>query len=119
MRLEGMMLAVSALALGDCHKEAPVADARAPVATTTTTTPAATAPTTAPSTTAATSCGMSPTDWCPSPPGDPCGRHTNTAACRADKACKGMPYRGESFVACIDDGTGFATNCPTVGCISR
>jgi hypothetical protein len=64
-------------------------------------------------------CGMSPSDWCPSPPGDPCGVHKNVKDCRADKRCKGMPYRGESFVACKDDGTGFASNCPTVGCISR
>ena len=65
------------------------------------------------------SCGMRPSDWCPSPPGDPCGKYVNTDACRADKKCKGMPYQGESVVACEDDGSGFAKNCPTVGCISR
>ena len=64
-------------------------------------------------------CGMSPSDWCASPPGDPCGVHKNVAACRADKRCKGMPYRGESLVACRDDGSGFSPNCPSVGCISR
>ncbi len=64
-------------------------------------------------------CGWRTSDWCPSPPGDPCGRHKDTAACRADKKCKGMPYRGESYAPCVDDGTGFARNCPSVGCISR
>jgi len=63
-------------------------------------------------------CGMSPNDWCPAPAGDPCGRHRNAAACRADPACYGMPYRGESVVACILDERGFASNCPTVGCTS-
>jgi hypothetical protein len=64
-------------------------------------------------------CGMSPRDWCPSPAGDPCGKHKDVAACKADKRCRGMPYRGESVVACTDDGSGFSPNCPTVGCISR
>ena len=64
-------------------------------------------------------CGMAPNDWCPSPPGDPCGKHKDVASCKADRRCKGMPYRGESAVACADDGHGFSTNCPTVGCISR
>jgi hypothetical protein len=63
-------------------------------------------------------CGMSPNDWCPAPPGDSCGRHRNVAACRADPACYGMPYQGESLVACQLDGRGFASNCPTVGCTS-
>jgi hypothetical protein len=58
-------------------------------------------------------------DWCPSPAGDPCGEHKDVASCRADKKCKGMPYKGESLMACRDDGTGFSKNCPTVGCISR
>jgi hypothetical protein len=110
-----LLAAVSTLALPDCHKEAsPIPDARAPIATA-----ATAATTTTTTTTPTTSCGTSPTDWCPSPPGDPCGRHPNVASCRADKACKGMPYRGESVVACMDDGSGFAKNCPTVGCISR
>jgi hypothetical protein len=61
-------------------------------------------------------CGMRPGDWCPAPPGDSCGRHRNAAACRADPACYGMPYRGESVVGCIFDERGFASNCPTVGC---
>jgi hypothetical protein len=63
-------------------------------------------------------CGENPRDWCPAPAGDPCGRHRNAAACRADPACYGMPYRGESVVACILDARGFGTNCPTVGCTS-
>jgi hypothetical protein len=61
-------------------------------------------------------CGLNPNDWCPAPAGDPCGRHRNVAECRADEACYGMPYRGESVVACILDRRGFASNCPTVGC---
>lgn len=64
-------------------------------------------------------CGISPIDWCASPPGDPCGRHKNQGDCRADPLCKGMPYRGESVIACIPDGKGFWENCPAVGCISR
>ena len=63
-------------------------------------------------------CGFSPTDWYPAPPGDPCGRHRSEAACRADAHCAGLPYRGESVVACIDTGRGFSANCPAVGCIS-
>jgi hypothetical protein len=63
--------------------------------------------------------GLSPSDWCPALPGDPCGRHRNAQECRADPACEGMRYRGESVVACISDGRGFWTNCPAVGCISR
>ena len=67
---------------------------------------------------AAQSCGMNPKDWCPSQAGDPCGRHRNAAACRADPACYGMPYSGESVIACMFDERGFASNCPTVGCTS-
>lgn len=63
-------------------------------------------------------CGTSPNDWCRAPAGDPCGRHTDTASCRADLACYGMPYRGESIVACTVDKRGFSSNCPTVGCTS-
>jgi hypothetical protein len=63
-------------------------------------------------------CGTSPEDWCPAPPGDPCGRHHNVAACRADPSCYGMPYQGESVIACQLDARGFALNCPTVGCTS-
>jgi hypothetical protein len=63
-------------------------------------------------------CGFGINDWCPAPPGDPCGRHRNVAACRADPACYGMPYRGESVVPCILDQRGFASNCPTAGCTS-
>jgi hypothetical protein len=63
-------------------------------------------------------CGVNPKDWCPAPTGDPCGRHRNVAQCRADAACYGMPYRGESVIACMLDERGFASNCPTVGCTS-
>lgn len=63
-------------------------------------------------------CGIGPTDWCPAPAGDPCGRHRTREACRADPACVGLRYRGESVVACRWDARGFATNCPTVGCVS-
>jgi hypothetical protein len=61
-------------------------------------------------------CGMGLSDWCPAPPGDPCGAHRNTAQCKADPRCYGMPYRGESVVPCLFDERGFASNCPTVGC---
>jgi hypothetical protein len=64
-------------------------------------------------------CGMSTDDWCPSPAGDPCGDHRDEKSCRADSKCRGLPYRGESYVPCIPDGKGFSENCPTVGCISR
>ncbi|MFO0669848.1 MAG: hypothetical protein U0235_09525 [Polyangiaceae bacterium] len=64
-------------------------------------------------------CGASPSDWCPGPKDDPCSAHKNTAECRADPKCKGRPYRGESVIACKDDGSGFSPNCPSVGCISR
>lgn len=64
-------------------------------------------------------CGLSGSDWCPSPKGDPCGAHKDVTSCKADKRCKGMPYAGESVIACADDGSGFSPNCPTVGCISR
>lgn len=65
-----------------------------------------------------THCGLLPNDWCLAPAGDPCGRHLNVAACRADLACYGMPYQGESFAACRLDARGFSSNCPTVGCTS-
>ena len=61
-------------------------------------------------------CGLSPNDWCPAPPGDPCGKHPDKESCRADPACYGMPYHGESVVACSLDERGFGKNCPTVGC---
>ena len=63
-------------------------------------------------------CGFSTTDWCPAPANDPCGRHKTAAACMADNACHGVRYRGESAVACHFDARGFASNCPTVGCVS-
>jgi hypothetical protein len=64
-------------------------------------------------------CGFGPGDWCPAPAGDLCGRHRTAAECKADKACYGMEYRGESVVACRFDDRGFASNCPTVGCTSQ
>jgi hypothetical protein len=63
-------------------------------------------------------CGTHPGDWCPSPPDDPCGRHPDAKACGADPACYGMPYQGESLVACEFDKRGFSSNCPAVGCTS-
>lgn len=64
-------------------------------------------------------CGFHPRDWCPAPAGDPCGAHPDEAACRADPACYGMLYRGESVVPCDWDERGFAPNCPAVGCTSE
>jgi hypothetical protein len=64
-------------------------------------------------------CGSSTQDWCPSPEGDPCGEHADEASCRADARCVGMPYVGESLVACKADGNGYWTNCPAVGCVSK
>jgi hypothetical protein len=58
-------------------------------------------------------------EFCASPPGDPCGRHPDEASCRADPLCKGVPYRGESVVACQADDAGFWTNCPAIGCMTR
>jgi len=67
----------------------------------------------------ASDCGMSVDDWCAAPAGDPCGEHRDTASCRADPRCEGVAYRGESLVACALDPRCFASNCPTVGCVSR
>jgi hypothetical protein len=64
-------------------------------------------------------CGGAPGDWCTSAADGPCGAHPDEAACRADDRCRGMPYRGESLVACIPDGKGFWSNCPAVGCVAR
>ena len=64
-------------------------------------------------------CGYRPDDWCTTEKDGACGRHETAAACRADPACKGMEYRGESVVACNWDGNGYADNCPTVGCLDR
>ncbi len=63
-------------------------------------------------------CGENPADWCSAPPGDPCGRHKDVKACKADPRCVGMPYHGESVVACKAGDRGFSPNCPTVGCRS-
>lgn len=67
---------------------------------------------------AGTLCGLGVSDWCPSPPGDACGRHQNQTSCKADASCEGVRYRGPSLVACTYDARGFASNCPSVGCIS-
>ena len=63
-------------------------------------------------------CGLAISDWCPAPAGDRCSVHKDASSCKADPACFGMPYRGESVVACQLDPRGFASNCPTVGCTS-
>jgi hypothetical protein len=72
----------------------------------------------APAGAAERACGTAPGDWCPAPAGDPCGRHRDAVACRADPACYAMPYRGESMEACLPGERGFSPNCPTVGCTS-
>ena len=64
-------------------------------------------------------CGTGANDWCHAPAGDACGRHRDVASCRADPVCYGVPYRGESVVACDIDARGFSSNCPTVGCTSN
>lgn len=66
---------------------------------------------------ASDNCGHRPDDWCTSVRDGACGRHPDAASCRADKACRGMEYRGESVVACQWDENGYAANCPTVGCL--
>lgn len=112
------------LLLVGCAKSAdptptPVSAASSSATPAATTPLAATTPVATPSSApAGPPCGLRADDWCPSP-GDPCGAHKNKAECKADPKCKGMPYKGESLIACKDDGTGFASNCPTVGCISR
>src|SRR5437016_3623124 len=45
-------------------------------------------------------CGMSISDWCPAPPGDPCGVHHDTSSCRNDPRCYAIGYSGESVIAC-------------------
>ncbi len=64
-------------------------------------------------------CGVSIRDWCTTAADGPCGAHPDEKSCRADPRCRGMPYRGESFVPCQSDGKGFWTNCPAVGCSPR
>ena len=64
-------------------------------------------------------CGHRHDDWCTTEKDGACGRHRTAAACRGDPACKGMEYRGESVIACQFDKAGYATNCPTVGCLDR
>ena len=63
-------------------------------------------------------CGTSPDDWCVIPD-DPCLKHKNATSCKADPGCYGMPYLGESLIACRYDARGFATNCPIIGCTSE
>ncbi len=63
-------------------------------------------------------CGTKIDDWCVVDPDDPCARHLNAAACKADEKCYGLAYRGESLAACRFDERGFGLNCPTVGCTS-
>jgi len=65
------------------------------------------------------SCGSSPSDWCDAVEGDPCGAHRSQAECRGDARCEAWPYAGESAVACMTDGRCFASNCPSVGCVTR
>jgi hypothetical protein len=67
---------------------------------------------------AAGECGTGMDEWCPAPPGDPCGQYRNVSECKADAKCYGMPYRGVSFLPCVLDERGFGVNCPTVGCTS-
>ena len=64
-------------------------------------------------------CGTAPGDWCTGPADGPCGAHPDQDSCRADARCQGVPYRGESLVACMPDGKGFWSNCPAVGCVER
>jgi hypothetical protein len=64
-------------------------------------------------------CGLSPGDWCSAAPDDVCGKNKNLDACKRDARCQGIPYKGESVVACIDSPTGFSSNCPSVGCMSK
>ena len=68
---------------------------------------------------AAPPCQSDPTGWCPGEPGDTCGRNHFVWSCKLDTACFGVPYTGESVVACKFDERGFGLNCPTVGCTSR
>lgn len=68
---------------------------------------------------AAGPCGYSPDDWCTSAEDGPCGAHTSAGDCRADPACRGMRYTGESVITCHWDENGYADNCPTVGCLPR
>jgi hypothetical protein len=65
------------------------------------------------------SCGMRPSDWCEADKSDPCNVHHDAKSCDADAGCVGLPYRGESMVACHYDTRGFSGNCPVVGCRSK
>jgi len=59
---------------------------------------------------------MRTNDWCEASKDDPCNTHRDARSCEADARCAGMPYRGESVVACHYDARGFNGNCPVVGC---
>ena len=69
--------------------------------------------------TAGVPCQLDPTGWCPGEKDDTCGRNHFVWSCKLDTACYGVPYLGESVVACKLDERGFGINCPTVGCTSR
>ena len=57
-------------------------------------------------------CGYSPDDWCTAETDGPYGCHVTADACRADPACRGMEYRGESVVACHWDGDWLCRQLP-------
>ena len=64
-------------------------------------------------------CQTDASGWCPGETDDPCGRNHFAWSCKLDAMCYGVPYTGESLVACKLDERGFGINCPTVGCTSR
>jgi hypothetical protein len=64
-------------------------------------------------------CGNNTSDWCTTAADGPCGAHPDEKSCRADASCKGLRYRGKSFVPCGADGKGFWNNCPAVGCLAK
>lgn len=39
-------------------------------------------------------CGLSPSDWCPSPPGDPCGEHKEHVVVHGGPALQGNALPG-------------------------
>ena len=118
LRRARLLLVLALLAPSGCsQRDAPASEPRHPVDSTPPA-PSPAPPDAAPAQLDA-ACPSRPSAWCASPPGDPCGEHRDVPSCRADSRCKGMRYTGESFVACKDDGTGFSSNCPNVGCISR
>jgi hypothetical protein len=52
----------------------------------------------------------------PSEASKACRAYPDRKGCEADAKCGGIPYWGESLVACIFDARGFSNNCPYVGC---